>query len=341
MLIRLISSTLLFCLLFGYVSATRAESPVTQNERLVWLANMSKAMRELSYQGLLTYEFAGNLQSLRLTHRVADGLEYEQLEFLNGPDVRIERNGRNALCLSTGDLLLRGMQPLIDENGGLDKFYHFYNRGVERVAGREAYILHVVPKDNLRYGYSFSIDKETFLPLALLIMEDKRKAIERLQFLSLDLQPDDSWVADVGATSQVKSAPLVGCDREVKNLSWKPSWVPPGFVGSGRAVSESHGEIRTYTDGLAALSIFVLPMTDRVAAQGKAQRGATAAYMQQLQHNDQIFTITVVGEIPARTAQRIANSISWASANPVDADTASSGTPAAAELIQKAGDDPL
>ena len=66
------------------------------------------------------------------------------------------------------------------------------------------------------------------------------------------------------------------------------------------------------TDGLAVFSVFVEQHNAESAVagvQGRAQRGATMAYSRAFQLNGQPLRVTVVGEIPQATAERIAASI--------------------------------
>lgn len=280
------------------------------------LSEMSRALREKDYRGLFTYEFGGALQTLRVTHRVMDGEEYENVEFLNGPSRRVERNGRNVECLSPADQVLRGMFPAIDGNisnnyKGLQQHYQFYIRDDERIAGRLATVLQIVPRDDYRYGYTLSIDKQTYLPLGSMTFTSRRKVLERLQFASLDLDVDDSWVGAVGATSDIQRPGFEPCDSNPEPLGWSLGWVPAGFVPAGASRLFDVGDVQLYTDGLSAFSVFLEPMGKNVAAQGKAQRGATVAYMQQHVFNGKAYTVTVVGEIPAITAQRIAGSLQF------------------------------
>ncbi|GAB3105955.1 sigma factor AlgU regulator MucB [Pseudomaricurvus hydrocarbonicus] len=261
---------------------------------------------------MFTYEYGGALQTLRVTHRVMDGDEYEHLEYLNGPSRRIERSGRSTECLSPADQVMRGLFPALEgDYHGLGQHYRFYIRDEERIAGRAANVLQIVPRDDYRYGYTLSIDKETFLPLASMTFNANRQVLERLQFADIDLISDDSWVDVVGPTTDVNRSVWRACDRESDDMEWRVAWVPSGFVSAGNYRMQDVGEVQLFTDGLSAFSVFLSPMTKEVAAQGKAQRGATVAYMQQHMLNSAPYTVTVVGEIPARTAQRIANSLHW------------------------------
>lgn len=296
---------LLLSLLSNPLSANESPEQVAQ-----LLANMSQALRERDYRGLFTYEFGGALQTLQITHQVTDGVEYEHLEYLNGPARRIERKGRDISCLSPADQVLRGLLPVLEGNfHGLNQHYHFYLRNDERVAGRAATVLQIVPRDEYRFGYTMSIDKETSLPLGAMTLGVNRRVLERLQFASLQLQADDSWVESVGASARVKPSDWPDCQPPEDEFGWELRWIPSGFLSAGNTFVADVGEVKLYTDGLSAFSVFVQPMSKSVAAQGKAQRGATVAYMQQQLFNKVPHTITVVGEIPARAAQRIASSV--------------------------------
>lgn len=63
-----------------------------------------------------------------------------------------------------------------------------------------------------------------------------------------------------------------------------------------------------FTDGLATFSVFIDSANEGVP-EGVAQRGATLAMMIGVEHNNQLYRITIVGEIPVVTAQRIAQGI--------------------------------
>ncbi|MGH1371815.1 MAG: MucB/RseB C-terminal domain-containing protein [Cellvibrionaceae bacterium] len=299
-------------LTLGSHAAVASESP-EQVAKL--LADMSQALREKDYRGLFTYEFGGALQTLRITHQVIDGVEYEHLEYLNGPSRRIERNGRDVSCLSPADKVLQGLLPSLEGNfHGLNQHYHFYIRDQQRVAGRPATMLQIVPRDEYRFGYTLSIDQETSLPLGTMTQGVNRRVLERLQFASLELEANDSWVETVETSARVKSVGQPSCLPPKDALGWDLDWIPSGFLPAGSSVVDGAGEVRLFTDGLSAFSVFVQPMGESVAAQGKAQRGATVAYMQQQLFGSIPHTITVVGEIPARAAQRIAGSVRPAAA---------------------------
>ena len=286
------------------------------------LQRMSESTRQLDYRGLFTYEYGGSQETLRVSHSVANGVEYERLEHLTGPAREIYRVGREVSCQYIGDQVLSGrLQALSSNYSSLEHFYHFYIRGLERVAGRDAWVLDVVPRDQFRYGYSLSIDRDTGLLLKSLLIGRNKKVLERFQFVELELGP-------VAAMEPVTTQSLASSSRRVVNHAlsecnlsqppaaefWRASWLPAGFVFTGQERKELGADsgwrdVLMFTDGLTSFSVFIEPVADGVALEGRAQRGATAVYLSRLQVAGQYFRVTVVGEIPVQTTQRVAASV--------------------------------
>ena len=304
--------TLLCSLLLSSLQVSVAYSSTDSNQAATLLGEMSLALRESDYRGIFTYEYGGVLKTLRVTHQVTDEVEYEYLEHLNGPPMRIEHSGRSVNCLPEADKVLRGLLPSLDGNlHGLDQHYHFYIRDDVRIAERVATVVQIVPRDQYRYGYTLSIDKESKLPLAVMTLDTSRRVMERLQFITLDLEPSDDWIESVDSSMLTSRPAWPNCANAEGSqaLQWQVSWMPSGFIAAGHSTVEEVGDVMLFTDGLSAFSVFVRPFEKELAAQGKAQRGATVAYMRQQMLGGTPYTITVVGELPARTAQRIATSV--------------------------------
>jgi sigma-E factor negative regulatory protein RseB len=58
------------------------------------------------------------------------------------------------------------------------------------------------------------------------------------------------------------------------------------------------------------MSVFIEAASDPLpSAEGRARQGATVAYTKPLRRNDQSYIVTVVGEVPQATAERVANSV--------------------------------
>lgn len=284
------------------------------------LKKMAEANRQLSYEGVYSYEFGGALKTVKVFHSVRNGQEFERIVHLNGPKREVIRRGNNLSCQRLGDALLRGASAFSSDisRGHIETYYNLYLKGDERVAGREVSMVHVVPKDLYRYGYALGIDKETGLLLQSMLIANNKKVLERFQFVDISigtlvddmsLEPSDRehHLASMDALPCVDEKGEIATDA---NRHWKVSWVPPGFALSGYQVSpDTHRQTLVFTDGLAVFSVFV--DTDEVISipSMQAQRGATVAFLSHLEHSGSNYTICVVGEIPVETAKKVAHSL--------------------------------
>lgn len=303
---RTFSIIIFLHLLFSPLAlAERSGEPVSRI-----LKQMSTAVRELNYQGLFTYEVGGVLDTYKIVHRVENGIEYERLRRLNGHDNEIIRRGHAIDCLSPGDELLRGILRSADSSSLLQNNYRFHLTGEERVADRSARIVHIIPKDQHRFGYTLALDRKTGLPLKIMRVNRDRRVMERIQFVELSVgAPLDEDAVEAGRNYQEAGHDLIDCQPEAvapdEPAPWVAHWLPAGFVAAGQREISNGDYMLTYTDGLATFSIFVSPPNSRLLVEGRAQIGANRAYMNQRVWNQGAHSVTVVGEIPFATAQRV------------------------------------
>lgn len=275
-------------------------------------AKMSRVPHTLNYQGSFTYDLPPNLVLLgfNVSHWVVDGVEYERLQYLNGSEREIVRRGHALDCLPPGDQLLQGKLMQIGARlAGLEELYNFQAYYVERVAGRLASVLQVIPRDAYRYGYVLSVDQETGLVLKSLMLDANGQILERYQFIDLQLNPDIQMLEQVPPAKRrrVASTSIGECNQTAVGAPqiWHPTWIPDGFVFVGQQKANDVRDMLMYTDGLTTFSIFVEPAVTP-PPEGVGQRGATVLFMSKLVRDQQVFRVTVVGEIPAAAAEKIA-----------------------------------
>jgi sigma-E factor negative regulatory protein RseB len=197
----------------------------------------------------------------------------------------------------------------------LKNWYDLAVIGKSRVAGRSAVIISLTPRDQHRYGFELHLDKETGLPLKSLLLNDKGQLLERFQFTQLDttdmpadkdVQPGDDCKA-VAVVSDKASAAKVA-------QAWHSDWLPPGFEltsSSTRKDPETKAQVNSlmYGDGLARFSVFLEPLNGATVIDTRVQLGPTVAVSRRLSTSEGEMMVTVVGEIPAGTAERIALSM--------------------------------
>lgn len=279
------------------------------------LQKMASVPHTLNYKASFTYQHKDNptLQSYRILHWVEDGIEHERLQQLNGSEREFFRSGKAISCETLGDQLLKGnVSQLGATIARLDQLYRFEIRGPERVAGREATALLALPVDGFRHSLLLSIDNETGLVLKSFLVDESARALERYQFIDFELNPDIESLRQhpVAETRRPAIAQLAECNpAELKQPElWNISWVPPGFAFVGQRKVRNQIDMLMYTDGLTTFSVFIEP-TEAAIPEGVAQRGATLAVMDALNVKGKSYRITVVGEIPVVTAQKIAQNI--------------------------------
>ena len=290
------------------------------------IARMAKASKELSYKGLFTYEYRGQLRSIKVVHLVRDGKTYERIVHMDGPEREIVRRGDNLGCLRAADMLLRGKALRFnDSDAELQDHYEFYIRGDGRIAGRQVVLVEVLPKDKLRYGYVIAIDKERGLMLQSVLLSQTGKPLERFQYVDISFAADlDNFqLSSEMAESEdidVNQSACLDSNQAIADVPsvWEAQWLPPGFVLSSYQPADKTGqESWMYTDGLAVFSVFVDSNADTESFPPlDAKLGTTVAVLTKTQFNNQLYAICVVGEIPRSTAGQIASAIR-PSASPV------------------------
>ncbi len=300
------------------------------NEAEELLARMNQAFSEVSYDGVFSYYSGDELASLRVVHKIVDGVQRERLVHLNGAPREILREGDEVACLvMPGDDLI-GLQDSIPTGPFARAFVRQFDRlsgtyevgvyGSGRVAGRAAVRLGVTPKDKHRYGYRLWVDQETALLLRSELVDEHDNKLEIFQFNYLvtgEGVPDSALDAGSLEGFEVSHLRLAGEPHAVSaaNTSleeWTTGWLPPGFMMATSDVRRKPGHDVTnlvYSDGLAAFSIFIEPMPSRGAASMVSQHGATVAMTHQIGVGEEYHLVTLVGEIPPDTASEIIKSI--------------------------------
>lgn len=325
------SARQLLATLVAMAALLHAHVAVAEADARQWLDDMSRAFSELSYDGYFSYFSGQDMASLRVVHMVIDGVRRERLVHLNGAPRQIVRNGDEVACIvMPGDALLELEQSipsgpfarafvrrydLISENYGLSFF------GEDRVADRAAVRLAVSPRDDHRYGYRLWLDKESRLLLRSELIDADGERLEIFQFNHIKfgdevdpqvLEPEEQHGSLVNhltlATAQQQPV-------SQQNVAWQVHWLPDGFrmaAADIRRAPNARKAIHTmlFSDGLAAFSVFIEDLPDAGAASMVSRTGATVAVTHTFSdEQNRAFLVTLVGELPTPTAQRIAQSV--------------------------------
>jgi sigma-E factor negative regulatory protein RseB len=258
---------------------------------------------------LFTFEVGGSLDTFKIDHRIEQGIEIEKLQRLNGEPREINRAEQFNECLSPGKQLLHELMARVGQADDLLLNYRFNLQTNERIAERPALVVNLIPVNADRYGYSIGIDQVTKLPLRIILLAPNNLYLERMQFIELEEFSGDATSTPVFANAS-NAASTCQHDQTPSLEGWTLAWLPSGFVFAGQRKVATGDDMLLYTDGLASFSVFIGRADAKPPVrEARAQLGATTVYMARRDWQQSSHSVTVVGEVPLATAQRIAANI--------------------------------
>lgn len=285
----------------------------------------AQAVRRENYRGVIAYLRSDDVETLKIVHRYHKDREEERLVSLSGQDREIIRKGDKVTSiLPEQKVVLISEHPAKGLLGNVSDFstsrlkgnYAVQGKGKARVAGRTVRIVLIKPCDEYRYGYRMFVDTRTALPLKLeLIDHDKR--LEQMMFTAIafpDEFDEDDFATDYDVHDyRVVRHQSIDVDDQEKeepdDKQWSASDLPSGFElaqeGVRQLTQDASVHQMLFTDGVATVSAFVAPAGLRAPLRGATRMGAINAYGDIVDDTQ----ITVVGEVPAATARRIAKGL--------------------------------
>ncbi len=301
----------LFVVLGGWLSM-----PAFAAEADLLMQRLADAEKKQSYQGTFVYERNGSFSSHAVWQLVDGQQSRERLLQLDGPAAEVVILNGKIQC-ATEDMAsqVREATPWRQhqlEPEALSKWYSFQVIDESRVAGRPTVALAVRPRDQHRYGFELHLDRETSLPLKSLLLDESGQLLERFQFTHFT--PGSVEPADVEGGADCEPVSLAVEQKELTSTKWRSDWLPDGFqlIDSDVRPSPASKEPVTwlsYSDGIARVSVFIEPLDGAVVEDARSQMGPTVAVSKRISTAGGDVMVTVIGEIPLGTAERIALSM--------------------------------
>lgn len=292
-----------------------------------WLIRMHEASRVRSYVGTVVVSSnTGGMSTARIWHACERGQQVERVESLTGaPRSTFRRNGEVTTFLPESRLVRTekseplGLFPglLKSNESSIPEFYAARRVGADRVAGFEAEVVELTPRDQLRFGFRIWSEKKSGLVVKLQTTDTDGNVLEQAAFSELQL--DVPLRAD--KLSRMMAAAPVGWRVEkaeaVKTSAEAEGWQLKSAIAGFKPIScykrpvagppLSDGTLQwIFSDGLAAVSLFIEPYDRRRHVQeGLFASGAT----QSLTRRVQDWWLTAVGEVPPQTLKAFAQSL--------------------------------
>jgi sigma-E factor negative regulatory protein RseB len=292
-----------------------------------WLMRIHEASRKLSYIGTFVVQSGGTMSSAKIWRVCEGSQQLERVETLTGAPRSIFRHNDQVVTFLPDHKVVRsekreslGIFPelLQSANGRIADFYRVRQEGTERVAGVEADIIVLVPKDNLRFGYRVWTEQKKGLVVKLQTLDTDGKVLEQAAFSELQLDAPVKMDKLVQMMAKVDGyrieKPVL-----VKTTASAEGWVMKASVAGfksmscykrpARAVNSGIGEEPLqwiFSDGLASVSIFVEPF-DRLRhdKESSLSLGATQTLTKQVES----YWVTVMGEAPMTTLRLFADGL--------------------------------
>ncbi len=302
--------------------ASYAQAPASEVPIEAWLSRMQEASRHRAYTGIFVVSSASNMVSAKIWH-VCDGVrQFERIESLSGPARSTYRHNDQVVTF-----LREAKVAVVEKRESLGSFPNFFQSnawdigqsyqlkvvGTGRVAGYDSELVHLVPKDSLRFGYRIWSEKNTGLVLQLQTLDLDGRVLEQIAFsdLQLDAPVSASKLSQAMANTQgYRVQHLVPQKITASDEGWTISQAVPGFktVGCYRPASAAAASVGDatdpkvqwiFSDGLATVSLFVETYKkERHLRVGPTAMGG-AAYSVARRLGE--WWIVAVGEVPPAT----------------------------------------
>jgi sigma-E factor negative regulatory protein RseB len=280
---------------------------------------MSAASEQHNYEGIFVLRKSDTLMSMRVVHGMDDRGKWESLESLNGENRKVVRRNDQVISIFPDRKLITvshthskvSIHPTLPENiGNLVKYYRIKKLGDDRVAGRDTVVLDVKPKDQLRYGYKYWLDSDTGVLLKCDVLNEDDDVVEQMMYTAF--QDHDTAPESAFSEHDVADYKREQLDQErkvVDHPGWTVNELPPGFMRTQSTLrhnKKTDSLHMIYSDGLASVSVFVETGDNgHHRLEGATSIGALNVFGQKVGDAH----VTVMGEVPEATVERIANSM--------------------------------
>lgn len=284
-----------------------------------WLEKMSRAMKSLNFRGTVAFMKNGHLDTMKYTHATENGREQERLLSLNSPLREVVRDSGKVSCIyKETQKRLVNHRPvsesfIIDLPRKIDALPALYNvkeLGEESIAMRPARIIDIQPLDAYRYSRRIWLDKEWLLPLKVEVYNEDGEVLEQVVFTDINVEQQIPFARteefqsaqNIKHIHQAKSEPFERASFEMDNLPTGFSKV--FFTKMSMHKSSSSVDHLLLSDGFSSISIYLDDKNEEIE-NGLHSLGSVNSYTRLFGDTQ----VTVLGEVPARTVEYIAQGI--------------------------------
>ena len=294
------------------------------------LARMHSAAHERNYQGTMVFTTAGVVSSSRVGHFAVGDQSYERIEALDGRMQKIYRHNDavHTLWPQSGVMVIekrgaanaRALLMQTVEPGALDQ-YELKLEGQQRVAGRDADVFLLQPRDELRYAQRLWADVASGLMLRADVINSARQVLESSAFSEVDIGVKAQPETVMQPLRQASGYKVLRANNEPTQLDtegWLLARALPGFrmascvkrpleaaaVGDAKVAEQTLQAV--FSDGLTHVSLFIERFeAARHRKEVQGQLGATSTLMQRRGDH----WLTLMGDVPMPTLRLLLDAL--------------------------------
>lgn len=284
------------------------------------LHQMNDASQHLNYELSYILLKKNSIEPLLYRHARQDDQQFAHLIYLSGPVREVIRRGNEVsyiepgvepFTIESGTMVAPTIPMLNSDVAKLGQYYDFVKMGRAREAGAACQVLRIVPKDGLRYSYVLWIDEHSSLPLRADLVDRDGEVLEQYRTISYSI--NDQLATLMSGLNKVQLPEVLSLPKgNIQQTFWTVGWKPDGFqpIELNRyrmAMTERLVESQMFSDGLFNFSVYVSVRDDH-SLKGQLVRQGRRTLHSVINGDNEI---SVVGDIPPATAQRIAQSITF------------------------------
>jgi sigma-E factor negative regulatory protein RseB len=297
--------------------ANTSPFPAKDGQPLVlaeWMQRLHDAARNRAYTGTFVVQSGSDMAVSKIWH-VCDGRQQlERIETLTGsPRITLRRNDEVMTFMPERQMVLKERRDALrifpdflrTSSQKIETYYKAWRVGRERVAGVDAEVVDVVPKDALRHGYRIWSESSTGLVVKLQTRDASGQVLEQVAFTELQLNvplKTDVLARQMNNTKGMRVVQPQITPTQAEGHGWRLRADVPGFQAMStqvRSYSDGQSTLQwIFSDGMASVSVFLQSFD----ANRHKQEGALAdGVMQSMSKRVGDHWITTMGEVPAGT----------------------------------------
>jgi sigma-E factor negative regulatory protein RseB len=316
------------CLAAAHLSAlagppsAAASAPV---DALTWLARVKQAALSSNYQGTLVFNAGGVVSSSRVLHFCEGRERYERIDVLDGETRQVYRHNdttqtlwpRSRVAVVERRDSLADFPALPSVDGHALESYELRLLGRERMAGHEAQVLLLKPRDTHRFAQRLWAEQTSGLLLRADILGSKGELLESAAFSDVTIGGKPRTENVLGPMRRLDGYRIVRpavAKTQLDAEGWTMARPVPGFqlvscvkrplAAAHEAAAGSDAQVlqAVFSDGMTHVSVFVEPFDSQRHKPVATSLGATHTWMQRAG----AWWITAMGDVPLATVQRFA-----------------------------------